>query len=574
MGNDVRAAPITTFLFTDIESSSRLWEREPERMRPALALHDQIARKAISDNGGMLIKTLGDGVHAAFLDPLNAIAAAVQFQIALRMVQNQCGIDLLARCGLHAGMSEGRDNDFFGQEVNRAARIMDAAHGGQVLLSEAVAVLTQNRLPAGIELRDLGTARLRGLATRERIYQLRHPELREDFPALRSLDRTPNNLPQQPSSFIGRDKVLDEIADLQSRTRLLTLYGAGGIGKTRLSLQAAAATLDSYPDGVWMIELASLSDPRLVMQAIASALGVKEALGRPVAEAVLSFVQDRSLLLVLDNCEHLLTACAEAVHLLLQAGQNIRLLASSREPLHVAGEVTYLVPPLPIPETSDGTPERLYGFDSVRLFVDRAAAARPAFAIDEKNAAAVAEICRRLDGIPLAIELAAARVRSMSAERIASRLSDRLNLLSGGDRTALPRQQTLRALIDWSYDLLDDRERILLGRLAVFAGGFTLEAAEAACSNAVVPESDVLHLLTNLVEKSLIAFGDEAERYYLLDTIREYAATRLDEAHDTKRMRARHITHYLAYTGSRPSCTASEYPGTRRCPAGGKPLSP
>ncbi len=540
--------PVTTFLFTDLEDSTRLWEEQPERMRPALAMHDRAARKAVSDHRGTLVKMTGDGMHAAFDDPLDAVAAAVQLQLALADSESMHGIALRARCGLHVGVEESRDNDFFGRDVNRAARIANAAHGGQVLLSQAVAVLMRERLPAGLTLRDLGPVRLRGLAAPEQIYQVQHPQLRASFPALRSLESVPNNLPQQVTSFIGREQVLGEVEALLRGTRLLTLFGAGGIGKTRLSLQIAAAVLDHYPDGVWFVELAPVSDPRLVPQAVASVLGVKEDPGHAVIEAVLGFVKDRSLLIVLDNCEHLVAACAELAHLVLQAGPKVRILASSREPLHIAGEVTYLVPPLPTPDAeADMAPEKLAQFESVRLFSDRATAARPTFAITAQTAPALAAICRRLDGIPLALELAAARLRSMSADQIASRLSDRFSLLSGGDRSALPRQQTLRALIDWSYDLLDERERALLRRLALFAGGFTVEAAERVGCEGIVAQGELLDLLSRLVEKSLVVLDADGERYRLLDTIGEYALQRLEEAGETAATRARHRDHFLAW---------------------------
>ncbi len=540
--------PVTTFLFTDIENSTRLWEEQPDGMRHALAMHDRMAREAVSDHRGTLVKMRGDGMHAAFDDPLDAIAAAVQLQLALADSEATHGIALRARCGLHAGVEERRDNDFFGREVNRAARIADAAHGGQVLLSQAVAALMRDRLPSGLTLKDLGPARLRGLTTPERMYQLEHPQLRASFPALRALASTPHNLPQQVTSFIGRERVLDEVEALLQASRLLTLFGAGGIGKTRLSLELAAAALDGYPDGVWFVELAPVPDQQLVPQALASALGVKEDPGRPVIEAVLGYVKDRALLIVLDNCEHLVAACADLAHRLLQAGPQIRILASSREPLHIAGEVTYLVPPLPTPDAgADTAVEALAQFESIRLFIDRARAARPGFAVTAQTAPAVAAICRRLDGIPLAIELAAARSRSMSPEQIALHLNDRFRLLSGGDRAALPRQQTLRALIDWSYDLLDERERALLRRLSVFAGGFTVEAAEAVGGEGAVAEPELLDLLTRLVEKSLVVLDAEGERYRLLDTIGEYALQRLEQSGETAAARARHRDHFLAY---------------------------
>ena len=320
----------------------------------------------------------------------------------------------------------------------------------------------------------------------------------------------------------------------------MTLQGAGGIGKTRLSLQVAAEVMDDYPDGVWLAELAALTDPRLVPQAVASVLGVKEEAGRPVIEALVKFVADRRLLVILDNCEHLLDACGQLSKALLEAGPELRILASSREPLHVRGEAIYPLPPLAVPDPYVSFKrDALEQFAAARLFIERAVAAQPAFVVSNENATAVAGICQRLDGIPLALELAAARVRALSVEQIAARLSDRFRLLTGGDRTALPRQQTLRALIDWSYDLLAEPERILFRRLAVFAGGFTLDAAEAVGADASL--RDVLSSLTNLVEKSLVVVDAEGERYRLLETVRQYAQERLAESGEADATRTRHL---------------------------------
>jgi predicted ATPase/class 3 adenylate cyclase len=545
----MQASPgIVTFLFTDIEGSTRLWEREPDRMRPALARHDAIAKATIERNRGVIVKMAGDGAHAAFDDPLDAVAATLELQQALAAPEATHGIVFRIRCGLHAGVVERRDNDFFGRAVNRAARITGVAHGGQVLLSEAVAVLIRDRLPADVSLRDLGSVRLRDLAGAERVYQVLHPQLRADFPALRALEATPNNLPQQLTSFIGRDRELAEIAKSLDNGRLLTLLGVGGIGKTRLSLQVAGEMLDAFSDGVWLVELAPLTDPQLVPQAVASVLSVKEEAGRPVIEALEKHVKDRQILLILDNCEHLLEACAELVTQLLQFGPRLKILASSRENLHVSGEKTYPVPALAVPDPSGRiTPEVLTQYESVRLLVDRAAAAQPTFHLTEQNATAVSEICRRLDGIPLAIELAAARVRGLSVDNIAARLNDRFRLLTRGSRTAIPRQRTLRALIDWSYDLLDAPERAVLRRFAVFAGGWTLEAAEAVAGGDSPTELDVLNVLTRLVEKSLVVLEAEGERYRLLDTVRQYSQERLNESGEWNQASMRHLAFYLSF---------------------------
>ena len=321
----MQASPgVVTFLFTDIEGSSQLWERNPERMPAALAGHDALTRATVERNCGRVVKMMGDGVHAVFDDPRDAVSAAVDLQLALADPTATNGIAFSVRCGLHAGVEEHRDNDFFGRSVNRAARIMGVAHGGQVLLSETVALLIGGRLPARVALRDLGMVRLRDLANPERVYQVLHPPLRADFPPLRTREATPNNLPQQLTSFVGRERELAEVAGLLAKSRLVLLHGAGGIGKTRLSLQVAAEVMDDFPDGVWLVELAALADPRLVPQAVASVLGVKEEAGRPVAEALFKYVGGRRLLVVLDNCEHLVQACAELATQLLQCGSQVR----------------------------------------------------------------------------------------------------------------------------------------------------------------------------------------------------------------------------------------------------------
>lgn len=538
---------VTTFLFTDIEGSTRLWQQNPEAMHPALASHDAIVRRAVESNHGDVVKMSGDGVHAAFTDPLQAIKACLELQRAFADPASTQGIALRVRCGLHAGVDQRRDNDFFGNAVNRAARIMSAAHGGQVLLSQVVAGLVGDRLPAGVSLRDLGTVRLRDLAMPEHVYQLAASGLRQDFPALRSLEATPNNLPQQLTSFIGREHEVPAIEKLLAGTRLLTLLGVGGIGKTRLSLQVAADVMDDYPDGVWLVELAPLTDGSLVAQAVASVLGVKEEAGRPVVEALAKYLKERQILLVLDNCEHLVQASAELAKGLLQTGVHLKILATSREHLRIAGETIYQVPPLAVPGKSDApSPEEATRYEAVRLFVERAAAAQAGFQLSGQNAAAVTDICTHLDGIPLAIELAAARVRTLSVETIDARLGDRFRLLTGGDKTALPRQQTLRALVDWSFDLLSEKEQILFRRLAVFAGGWPLEAAETVCAGGDVNESEVLDLLAELVNKSLVTVTAENGRFGLLETIRQYAEARLLQSGEEDLTRSRHLDFYLA----------------------------
>ena len=542
----LRPPSVVTFLFTDIEDSTRLWEQEPERMRPALACHDALARTAVECHRGTVVKTTGDGLYAAFDQPLDAIGATLQLQQALTDSEATNGIALRVRCGLHLGVVERRDNDYFGNAVNRTARIMGVAHGGQVIVSQAVVDRVADRLPPQVALRDLGAVRLKGVARPERVYQVIHPRLRQDFPALRSLEATPNNLPQQITSFVGRERALAEVRQLLGRTRLLTLVGVGGLGKTRLSLQLGAEVLDDYADGVWFVELGPLADAQLVAQAVASVLGVKEEAGRPVHEALVKHVHDRQLLLILDNCEHLARASAELAKELLQSGPQVKVLASSRESLHVVGEMTYPLSTLAVPDPKKYLPiAELKHYEAVRLFSDRAVAAQLVFQVTDQNATAIADICHRLDGIPLAIELAAARVRAVSVETIAARLSDRFRLLTGGDATTLPRQQTLRACIDWSYELLSKPERELLRRLTVFAG-WTLDAAEAVGAGGEIEQSDVLDLLTHLVEKSLVQFDVGHARYWLLETVRQYAREKLDESDGADSVLERHRNYFLA----------------------------
>ena len=543
-------ASIATFLFTDIEGSSRLWEREPAKMQEALAAHDHVARSIVEAHDGRVLKMTGDGMCAVFADPLDAVEATLEFQRALAGAQRADGVELRARCGLHVGAAQRRDDDYFGGTLNRAARIMGTAHGGQVLLSQAVDMV-RGRLPESLSLHDLGFVRLRDLTSPERLYQLQHAALRRDFPALRSLEATPNNLPQQATSFVGRERELGEARDALRRTRLLTLVGAGGIGKTRLSLQLAAEVLDDYPDGVWLVELAAIADAGLVVQAVASVLGVKEEAGRSLLDVLVASCADKRLLVVLDNCEHLLEACATLCEHLLRGTAEARVLATSREPLRIGGEAAFPVPALDVPQPGRAESDATYAsYPAVRLFAERAGAVLPSFHLTAVNGGTIGEICRHLDGIPLAIELAAARTRAIPVETIAARLGDRFRLLSSGNRAALPRQQTLRALIDWSHDLLDERERALLRRLAVFAGGWTIGGAEAVCAGDGFEQADVIELLAGLVDKSLVAADVQRGRYRLLETIRQYAGEKLEASGEGAATRERHVGFHLALAES------------------------
>jgi predicted ATPase/class 3 adenylate cyclase/Tfp pilus assembly protein PilF len=556
------SAPLTgpiTFLLTDIEGSTRLWESHPEPMRAALARHDVLAAAIIAEHHGSLVKSRGEGdsLFAVFPSATDALAAACSLQQALVAEPWPQQTPLRVRVALHSGAADHRGGDYYGPAVNRCARLRAVAHGGQILLSQTTRDLVGSDLPEGASLRDLGLHRLKDLQQPEHLFQLLHPSLPADFPPLRSLEAFRHNLPAQLTRFIGREQQIAEVKQLLPGTRLLTLTGAGGCGKTRLALQLAADLIEEYPDGVWLVELAALADPDLVPQAVATALGVREEPGRAMMETLQDHLRARTLLLVLDNCEHLLGACARLAEALLRRCPSLRIIASSREGLGIGGEVIYRVPSLSLPGERRGegaTTDELLQYEAVRLFVDRAVAGQPRFTLTSQNRAAVAQVCRRLDGIPLAIELAAARVKALPVEQIAARLDDRFRLLTGGSRTALPRQQTLRALIDWSYDLLSEKEGALLRRLSVFVGGWTLVAAESVCAGGDLLESDVLDSLTRLIEKSLVIYeepgtrtdhGSREARYRLLETVRQYGRERLLETGEAEAVRQRHRDWFL-----------------------------
>ncbi len=539
-----------TFLFTDIEGSTRLWEEQPDTMRIALARHDALLRAAIETNSGTVFKTIGDAFCAAFHTAPQALEAALSAQQSLHQVKAGVGSGLMlkVRMALHTGSADIRDGDYFGQPLNRVARLLAVGHGGQVLLSEATQAVTGNSLPVGTSLRDLGIHRLKDLQQPEQVWQLTSPDLPFEFQPLRSLSLYDNNLPVQLTSFVGREKELAEIKSLLSKTRLLTLTGSGGTGKTRLSLQAAAEVSEDYLEGVWLVELAPLADPALVPFTVAAALGVRESMGEPITKTLVAALKDKRLLVLLDNCEHVLDACARLADTLLRSCPHVKILASSREGLGIAGESAYRVPSLSLPDPRQPqTPQSLSHYEAVLLFVERAAAVKTDFTVTTLNASALASVCSRLDGIPLAIELAAARIRSMTIEELGKRLDDRFRILTGGSRTALPRQQTLRALIDWSYNLLEEKQKTLLARLCVFAGGWTLEAAEAVGAGEDIEAWEMLDLLTALSDKSLVIaeVQGKATRYRLLETVRQYARDRLAESEASGSIREGHRDYFL-----------------------------
>lgn len=541
-----------TFLFTDIEGSTKLAQLYPGDLPRLLERHNEILSGCIQANNGYVFQVVGDAFCAAFHSAADALRAAVGAQQMLH-TEAWSPAPVRVRMGMHAGRAEFRNGEYDGYlTLSRVQRLMSAAHGGQTLLSVAMQELVQDDMPEEVTLRDMGESRLRDMVRPEHIYQLVIADLPNDFPPLKTLDARRHNLPAQLTTFVGREAEISDVARLLGGHRLVTLTGSGGAGKTRLSLEVAAACLDRFSDGVWLAELAAVTEPALVAQTVLAIFNLREDPHRTAAEALMDYLRDRSILLVLDNCEHLIQACAQLSETLLRACPRLSILASSREALGIAGEVAYRVPSLSTPDP-EHLPEldELRSIDSIQLFIERAAAARPGVELTHGNARSIAQICSRLDGIPLAIELAASRMRALSPDQIASRLDDRFRLLTGGSRTALPRQQTLRAMMDWSYSLLSEPEKVMFRRLAVFAGGWTLQAAEAVCGDSA-GGLDTLELLTHLLDKSLIILdesGDEV-RYRRLETIRQYSRERLFETDEVEALRDRHLEYYVGFSES------------------------
>ncbi len=540
---------ILTFLFTDLEGSTPLWEKYPEIMQEASARHDALLREAFETNGGRVVKTTGDGFHVVFDTPADGLRAAIAGQQAIGKQDwpSQVG-RLRVRMGIHSGESQARDEDYYGPELNRAARIMGIGHGGQILLSRVTADLLRSRLPDSASLKDMGRHRLKGLADPERIFQVDHPSMESDFPPLQSSVSNPHNLPSLLTNFVGRQRELLDIRRMLPGNRLLTLTGPGGNGKTRLMLQAAGLMLEDFAHGVWLFELAPLNDPELVPEKIASVLGVRGHPDRSLVDSLVLFLRRRETLLLLDNAEHVIEKTAQVAEHLLAACPKLVMLVTSREPLAIPGETILQVPSLSLPPRAELTTEDLTESEAVQLFLDRARTVRPDFELRRDNRGPVAEIVRRLDGIPLALELAAARLRVMSAGQIAERLQDRFRLLVSGSRTALPRQQTLQALIDWSWNLLDEREKILLARLSVFSGGWILEDAQKIAGLPPLDSYFVLDGLDSLVRKSLVVVesnGESSDRFQLLESILQYASNRLEEMESLAVVEERHAAHFV-----------------------------
>lgn len=545
-----------SFLFTDIVGSTRLWDRFPQFMGAYLARHDALLHEAAAVRDGYVFKTVGDAFCMAFSTPLQALQAAIAAQHALAAEDwGEIG-SLTVRMGIHTGAAEFRDNDYFGATLNRVARIESAAHGGQILLSQISMELLEDEGLDGISFKSLGSHRLRNLDRPEHLFQVVVDGLKESFPPPKSMEVLPNNLPAQTTSFIGRAREMEEIQAALRRSNLVTLTGTGGTGKTRTSLEIGARLINEFPAGVWLIELAPVSEASRIVDAVASVLGVREEPGQSLRDTLLDFLRGKTILLILDNCEHLVPALSSLVSDILRHCPRVKILATSRHSLAVVGETTYTIPPLGIFDVRLQTlagPDiavRLSQFDAVKLFIERATAVRSDFKVTNENAPALAEICSRLDGIPLAIELAAARVRVLDLDQIAARLNDRFRLLRSSAPTHLPHQQTLQALIDWSYDLLSETERILFRRLGVFVVGRTLDALEHVCSGDGIEQFDILDLTQQLVDKSLVMVERDAEgdpRFTVTESVWHYSREKLEASGEGDTIRNRHLDYYLAW---------------------------
>lgn len=552
--------PEITFVFTDIAGSSSIWEHHPEAMPAAIAVHDSIVRRGVDENGGEIFSASGDGFCAAFLDARAAVNCAVAVQLEMRRADWPADTGPLSvRVALHTGEARRQDGNYLGPALNRCARILSTAHGGQILVSERTAEMLYDALPEPLALKDLGECQLRDLIRPENPHQVLHPDLPADFGPLRGLDAFPNNLPVQPTSFVGRVQELQEISGLLRSTHLLTLTGAGGVGKSRLSVQVGADLLHEFPDGVWFAELAPLSDPALVAHALQCVLGLPEGPERVPVRSLIRHLRPRRLLLIVDNCEHLVEGIAPLAVELLRSCPNLFLLATSREPLEIPGEVVWRVPPLRVPQLAwdeidhSGAMDAMVSCEAPQLLAERLRAQRSSVAVTATEAVAVVQICQRLDGIPLALELVAPWARTIPLGEIAERLDNQLGFLNRGSRTAEARQKTLRGALDWSYDMLTAPERALLRRLSVFAGGWTLEAAEAVTSDppetvGLIGRDEVLGLLGELISRSLVEVDPcrDNMRYGLLEPIRQYAVEKLAEEGEADELRRRHRDHYLA----------------------------
>lgn len=554
------ASGLITFLYTDIEGSTLLAQQFPDIMPQLLELHNTIVREAIELNGGYVVQFTGDGFLSSFENAGNAVKAAAAIQSGLAGKDWQ-GAVIKVRIGLHSGHAQWNGSRYMGYlTLARTARVMSAAYGEQVLLSEETYKLALDcpvRLETDgsqnfevITFKDLGERRLKDLIQPIRLYQILATGLRSEFPLPRTLDTRPNNLPVQLTSFIGRQEEMKNLKSMLREERLLTLTGAGGAGKTRLALQVAADVIDDFPDGAWLVELASLMDPELLVQTLISSIGIKDVPEANSQAELIEAMGCKEMLLVFDNCEHMVEDVASLTETLLGKCPKLKVIATSREALRCSGEKTHRVLSLEYPDPGmKESPEKLSQYESVRLFIERALAVNSNFRVNNENAPALAEICSQLDGIPLAIELAAARTKAMSVEQIQKRLGKRFTLLTGGKRTALPRQQTLKSLIDWSYDLLSEDEKILWNRLSVFSGGWKLEAAEKICSVDPVAEDEVIDLLTGLTEKSIVLYDESTDRFRMLETIRQYGDEMLRNSNEFETLKSEYLEYYIEHVG-------------------------
>ena len=545
-----QSAPSGTlaFLFTDIEGSTQRWETARSAMQSSVERHEALIREAIDRHHGYVFKTVGDAFCSSFTNARDALLAALAIQAALGSEDFSAVGGLAVRIGVHAGVAQERDGDYFGPAINRVARLMSIGHGGQVLLSNAAYELVKDDAPERTAFTDLGSHQLKDLSQHERVWQVASTDGPRDFPPLRSVAAYPNNLPLQVTAFFGRDDDIEEVKRRLAEHRLLTLFGAGGVGKTRLAVQTGAELLEQFDDGVWLADLSPISDRQSVVSVVAQALRVDQSQGLD-DEAIAVWLRAKRLLLILDNCEHVLDPVARLADAVNRRCADVRVLVTSRQALGLNGELVFRLPSLGVPAPPLAhDPEAAMRFGAVALFVDRASLADRSFHLSAANVATVVAVCRRLDGIPLALELAAARLRTMSLSGLAERLDERFKLLTAGNRSALPRQQTLAALIDWSYDLLEVRERLLFERLGVFSSAFPISAVKAVCEGDDVDAADITDLFCSLVDKSLVVVerGGDDEQYSLLESTREYARQKLQANGQSDKYTRRYAGHYAS----------------------------
>lgn len=535
------------FLFTDIEGSTKLSQEFPDTIHSELEKHHSIMKRAIESNRGFIFEIIGDGFCSAFENAGNAVRAAVAAQLELAC-EKWNDVKIKVRMGIHSGDVEWNGNNYIGYiTLASTARITSAAYGEQILISKNAFDLfnLDNTFRDKISFRDLGERRLKDLINPIRVYQVLSDGLRKDFPPLKTPDARPSNLPVQLTGFIGRIEEIEQIKNLLLRSHLITITGMGGTGKTRLALQVGFDVIDHFENGVWLAELAALSETSLLAETIIKIFGLMEEPNKSQEDTLCDFLKNKELLLILDNCEHLVHTCADLAEKLLISCPRLRIITTSREALKCRGEQLFPVVGMSVPPNVEMTPEKIIEYESIKLFIGRATSVNPKFSISNDNVAAIAGICSQLDGVPLAIELAAAKIRFLSVEKIYERLDDRFNLLTKGNRTSLPRQQTLRALIDWSYDLLSEQERILWRRTTVFNGGWTLDAAEVICPDVISEKRDVLDLLSQLIEKSIVIFDEDKERYNMTETIRQYGEEKFAESENREITEKKYLKYYM-----------------------------